>query len=295
MSDEGELTIVDRHKDLIIVSGFNVFPAEVENVLAMHPDVAEAAVVGAPDRAHGESVRAFVVPKPGVWPEASWAPEGLSEPELVRHCARYLGAVQVPDGRELREAPAAVGARQGDAPERASLSCRREPCSLSSASTKSLRSPTMADRFARRIPEPTVVRLPVYQRALIELSGRRHQDGLLGGAGGRGGGQRRQGAQGPLAPRYLRHARHRLRRRLPPRPDPPRARPRSGVGCRHRGHGQPRPRPRPLARVLDPELPCRRPPRRGSRQDRRSGRRRCRSGICRSCRPSRPRTDRRSA
>ncbi len=109
LSDEGELTIVDRHKDLIIVSGFNVFPAEVENVLAMHPDVAEAAVVGAPDRAHGESVRAFVVPKPGVWPEASWAPEGLSETELVRHCARYLARDKCPtDVSFVRHLPRSV-------------------------------------------------------------------------------------------------------------------------------------------------------------------------------------------
>ena len=65
MSEAGDLTIVDRYKDLIIVSGFNVFPEEVEAVLARHPDVAEAAVVGVPDPLHGESVRAFVVPATG--------------------------------------------------------------------------------------------------------------------------------------------------------------------------------------------------------------------------------------
>ena len=96
MSDEGELTIVDRHKDLIIVSGFNVFPAEVEQVLARHVGVAEAAVIGVPDAVHGESVRAFVVPQTGLWPDDSRAPEGLSEPELVGYCARYLARYKCP-------------------------------------------------------------------------------------------------------------------------------------------------------------------------------------------------------
>lgn len=66
----GELTIVDRAKDLIIVSGFNVFPAEVEEVLATHPDVAEVAVIGVPHPHTGESVKAFVVARPGAMVEA---------------------------------------------------------------------------------------------------------------------------------------------------------------------------------------------------------------------------------
>jgi long-chain acyl-CoA synthetase len=61
VSDDGELSIVDRSKDLIIVSGFNVFPAEVEEALAQHPAVAEVAVIGRPDAYRGESVQAFVV------------------------------------------------------------------------------------------------------------------------------------------------------------------------------------------------------------------------------------------
>ncbi|HSS11354.1 MAG TPA: AMP-binding protein, partial [Acidimicrobiales bacterium] len=63
--DDGQLYIVDRVKDLIIVSGFNVFPAEVEAVLAEHPAVAEVAVVGADDAYQGETVHAFVVLEPG--------------------------------------------------------------------------------------------------------------------------------------------------------------------------------------------------------------------------------------
>jgi long-chain acyl-CoA synthetase len=96
LSDEGKITIVDRHKDLIIVSGFNVFPAEVENVLARHPGVLEAAVVGVPDPAHGESIRAFVVPRPGLWTGTSGTPDGLSESQLVRHCSRYLARYKCP-------------------------------------------------------------------------------------------------------------------------------------------------------------------------------------------------------
>ncbi len=59
--EDGYLYLVDRAKDLIIVSGFNVFPAEVEDVLRSHPAVAEAGVVGVPHPHHGEAVRAFVV------------------------------------------------------------------------------------------------------------------------------------------------------------------------------------------------------------------------------------------
>ena len=63
--DDGNLFIVDRAKDLIIVSGFNVFPAEVEAVLASHPAVQQCAVVGVPHPHSGEAVKAFVVLHPG--------------------------------------------------------------------------------------------------------------------------------------------------------------------------------------------------------------------------------------
>lgn len=65
MDDEGHLTIVDRVKDMYISGGENVYPAEVESVLFVHPAVAEAAVVGVPDAKWGEVGRAFVVPRPG--------------------------------------------------------------------------------------------------------------------------------------------------------------------------------------------------------------------------------------
>jgi len=59
--DDGDLHLVDRRQELILVNGFNVYPAEVEAVLAGHPAVAEAAVIGVPDRRTGEGVRAYVV------------------------------------------------------------------------------------------------------------------------------------------------------------------------------------------------------------------------------------------
>lgn len=63
--DEGYLFLVDRKKDLVIVSGFNVFPREVEEAIAEHPGVAEAAVVAIPDQSTGEAVQAWVVPREG--------------------------------------------------------------------------------------------------------------------------------------------------------------------------------------------------------------------------------------
>ncbi|HQY83550.1 MAG TPA: AMP-binding protein [Ilumatobacteraceae bacterium] len=65
VDDDGYLYLVDRAKDLVIVSGFNVYPAEVEEVLMEHPDVLEVGVVGVPHPHTGEAVKAFVVLKPG--------------------------------------------------------------------------------------------------------------------------------------------------------------------------------------------------------------------------------------
>ncbi|MBI2168188.1 MAG: AMP-binding protein [Actinobacteria bacterium] len=91
-SDDGFLTIVDRSKDLIIVSGFNVYPAEVEEVLLRHEGVAEAAVVGVPHPHTGEGVKAFVVPAPGAH---------LDEEELVAHCGRSLARYKAPASVEF--------------------------------------------------------------------------------------------------------------------------------------------------------------------------------------------------
>jgi long-chain acyl-CoA synthetase len=93
--DEGELSLVDRAKDLVIVSGFNVYPAEVEEVLLGHPDIAEAAVVGAPDPRTGEAIVAFVVAEPGHEPDPG---------ELLAHCARSLARYKCPTRVEVVEA-----------------------------------------------------------------------------------------------------------------------------------------------------------------------------------------------
>ena len=93
--DEGDLFLVDRKKDLIIVSGFNVYPREVEEVLYRHPKVAEAAVVGMPHEYTGEAVKAVVVTRPG---------EQLTEAELATHCRRYLARFKCPETIQLVEA-----------------------------------------------------------------------------------------------------------------------------------------------------------------------------------------------
>jgi len=85
--DEGYLYLVDRAKDLIIVSGFNVYPAEVEEVLADHPDVAEVGVVGVPHPHHGEAVKAFVVLKPGA---------SAHEDTLIAWCGEHLARYKCP-------------------------------------------------------------------------------------------------------------------------------------------------------------------------------------------------------
>jgi long-chain acyl-CoA synthetase len=87
VDDDGYLYLVDRAKDLIIVSGFNVFPAEVEEVLAEHPGVAEVGVVGVPHPHHGEAVKAFVVSEPGVH---------LDEDQLIEWCGDHLARYKCP-------------------------------------------------------------------------------------------------------------------------------------------------------------------------------------------------------
>lgn len=71
LDEDGYLFIQDRIKDMIISGGENVYPAEVENAVHGHPHVAEVAVIGVPDETWGESVKAIVVPKPGVTPDAA--------------------------------------------------------------------------------------------------------------------------------------------------------------------------------------------------------------------------------
>ncbi len=85
--DDGYLYLVDRSKDLIIVSGFNVYPGEVEDVLTSHPDVVEAGVVGVPHPHTGEAVRAFVVLADGV---------DVDEDALIEFCRDHLARYKCP-------------------------------------------------------------------------------------------------------------------------------------------------------------------------------------------------------
>lgn len=89
MDAEGNVRITDRKKDMVIVGGFNVYPAEVEQVLLRHPDVANAAVVGAPDERMGEVPFAFVVPRHGHDLDGAallaWTKERLANFKVPRH------------------------------------------------------------------------------------------------------------------------------------------------------------------------------------------------------------------
>ena len=95
MNEKGYVKITDRKKDMILVSGFNVYPNEVEDVIMMHPGVLEVAVIGAPDERSGEVVKAVVVKKdPALTAEA-----------LIAHCQQHLTGYKVPKIVEFRTEP----------------------------------------------------------------------------------------------------------------------------------------------------------------------------------------------
>ena len=93
IDEDGFTRIVDRKKDLVIVSGFNVYPNEIEDVVGAHPQVANCAVIGVPDDKSGEAVKLFVVPRDG----------GVDLDELKRYCKANLTGYKVPKHYELRE------------------------------------------------------------------------------------------------------------------------------------------------------------------------------------------------
>lgn len=93
MDERGYFYIVDRKKDMIIASGFNIYPREVEEVLYEHPAVKECAVIGVKDPYRGETVKAFIVLKEG---------ETVTEEELDRHCRQKLASYKVPRLYEFR-------------------------------------------------------------------------------------------------------------------------------------------------------------------------------------------------
>jgi long-chain acyl-CoA synthetase len=87
----GHIKIVDRKKDMIIVSGFNVYPNELEDVLSSHPCVIEAAVVGVPDEKSGEAVKAFLVVK-----------QPCTEADIRKHCKEFLTGYKMPKYIEFK-------------------------------------------------------------------------------------------------------------------------------------------------------------------------------------------------
>ncbi|HIJ90017.1 MAG: AMP-binding protein [Desulfobulbaceae bacterium] len=93
MDERGYIQFIDRHKDIIVVSGFKVYPAEVEEVAMMHPGVKEVGAVGAPDEKSGEVVKVYVVKKD----------TALTAESLIAHCKANLTAYKVPKHVEFRE------------------------------------------------------------------------------------------------------------------------------------------------------------------------------------------------
>jgi long-chain acyl-CoA synthetase len=95
MDEQGYLFIVDRLKDMIVSGGENVYSAEVENVLARHPAVALAAVIGVPHEQWGEAVHAVVVRKPGAQVDAE---------QLRLYCREFIASYKCPKSIEFRDA-----------------------------------------------------------------------------------------------------------------------------------------------------------------------------------------------
>jgi len=92
MDERGYIRIVDRKKDMILVSGFNVYPNEIEGVVVMHPGVLECAAVGIPDTRSGEAVKLFVVRKD----------HGLTVEAVITHCRDHLTGYKCPRDVEFR-------------------------------------------------------------------------------------------------------------------------------------------------------------------------------------------------
>lgn len=94
VDEEGYLYIVDRKKDMIIASGYNIYPRDVEEVLYEHPAVQEAVVIGVPDPYRGETVKAVIVQKAG---------KSTTEEEIIKYCKENMAAYRVPAIVEFRK------------------------------------------------------------------------------------------------------------------------------------------------------------------------------------------------
>jgi long-chain acyl-CoA synthetase len=95
VDDDGYFFIVDRKKDMIIAGGFNIYPREIDEVLYQHPKVAEAVSVGIPDEYRGETIKAFIILKPG---------QTATDKEIIDFCKTKLTGYKVPKQVEFRDA-----------------------------------------------------------------------------------------------------------------------------------------------------------------------------------------------
>ena len=84
---EGHLVITGRVKELIIRGGVNISPVEIDNILSRHPDIADAAACGVPDKVYGEEVIAYVVARPG---------SPLTAEAVITHCGEFLAPFKTP-------------------------------------------------------------------------------------------------------------------------------------------------------------------------------------------------------
>ena len=148
MDERGFVRIVDRKKDMILVSGFNVYPNEIEGVVAMHPGVLECAAVGVPDEKSGEAVKLFVVKKD----------PALTAEDVLQALPRAPDRLQVPARRRVphraaedqrRQDPAPRAARRGEAQGRISRPAARTDERIAS------RCPTASRRCASCRCRPT--------------------------------------------------------------------------------------------------------------------------------------------
>ncbi|MAE74928.1 MAG: long-chain-fatty-acid--CoA ligase, partial [Bdellovibrionaceae bacterium] len=93
MQEDGFFRIVDRKKDMILVSGFNVYPNEIEDVLVTHEGIVEAAAVGVPDERSGEAIKVFIVKKD----------QNLTAEDVIAHCKKSLTGYKIPRHVEFRD------------------------------------------------------------------------------------------------------------------------------------------------------------------------------------------------
>jgi len=93
MNDKGYVFLLDRKKDMILVSGFNVYPNEIEAAAIEHPGILEAAAIGVPNGASGEVVKLYVIRKD----------PNLTEADVIAHCRKLLTGYKVPKFVEFRE------------------------------------------------------------------------------------------------------------------------------------------------------------------------------------------------